>query len=408
MDAEPATSAARRPPAAPALDQLREDLYTARRYNIGFPGATDLAFSDLADLLTGSLLNNVGDPWLPGLGLNHTKHFEQQVISTVGAWFGAPHGCWGYVTTGASEGTLHAMDEAWQAFAGDLVVYSSAAGHYSIAKAARLLKLPLVMVRTDETGRIDCDDLESELSRRREHPALIVATAGTTMTEAVDDVAAIVKVCQRLAITRRRVHVDAALSGIPLALLPQPLRPAFDFTAGATSMVVSGHKFLGTLMPCAVLVYHRQPHAVAAGRPSYVGSADTTITGSRSGHTPLLLWHVLTTVGEAGLRARADASRKLAHYTHQRLLDIGWETRLNPHAFTVVLRTPPQQVRDKWVLPDDGHWSHVICMPGVGKDQIDELISDLQQPHDDAAPPAPSPMPGWPASHLAGLSTGDT
>jgi histidine decarboxylase len=43
----------------------------------------------------------------------------------------------------------------------------------------------------------------------------------------------------------------------------------------------------------------------------------------------------------------------------------------------VVLRTPPQAVRDKWVLADDGQWSHIVCVPGVTAAQIDEFVADL-------------------------------
>jgi histidine decarboxylase len=240
-----------------------------------------------------------------------------------------------------------------------------------------LVKLPLVMVRVDTTGRMDVADLQGELARRRDRPAMIVATAGTTMTEAVDDVAAIANACDQLAVTRRRIHVDAALSGIPLALLPDEARPSFDFTAGATSMVISGHKFLSTLMPCGVLVYAESPYNMSGGRVSYTGSADTTITGSRSGHTPLLLWWVLTTLGPEGLRRRAQASRELAAYTHRKIRDVGWPTQLNPHAFTVTLDQPPPTVMAKWVLATDGQTAHIVCMPGITREQIDEVVSDL-------------------------------
>jgi histidine decarboxylase len=153
-------------------------------------------------------------------------------------------------------------------------------------------------------------------------------------------------------------------------------------------MVISGHKFLSTLMPCGVLVYAQPPYAAVGNRIPYTGSADTTISGSRSGHTPLILWHVLRTLGVNGLRARAEASRQLATYTHTRLNDLGWESRLNPHAFTVVLRTPPQSVRDKWVLATDGQWSHIVCMPGITREQIDAFILDLvASRHTAAAPP---------------------
>lgn len=346
-----------------------------RRYDIGFPGATDISFADLAEWLTGQLLNNIGDPWDVGHGRNHTKPIEQQVVHTIAGLLRAPEGHWGYITTGATEGTLHALDDAWQRYP-DCVVYASAAAHYSVAKAARLLKLPLVLLRTDDAGRMDIDHLRRELLRRYDRAAMIVATAGTTMTEAVDDVAAITTACDELGIQRRRIHVDAALSGVPLALLPEPDRPSFDFTAGATSMVVSGHKFLSTLTPCGVLIYKQPPYATGSV-VAYTGSIDTTITGSRSGHTPLLLWWVLATQGEEGLRRRAEDARALAIYTHDRLREIGWPTGRNRHAFTVTLASPPPAVRAKWVLADDGQVAHIICMPGVTRPQIDEFLTDL-------------------------------
>ena len=358
------------------VKKILAEAQAARRYDIGFPGATDLRFPVLREILTGQLLNNIGDPWDLGHGRNHTKAIEQEVIAMVADLLHAPEGRWGYVTTGSSEGTLHALDEAWQRYP-DLVVYTSTAAHYSVVKGTRLLKLPLVMVRADDMGRMDIAELRGELAGRRDRPAMIVATAGTTMTEAVDDVSAIAHACDQFGMTRRRIHVDAALSGIPLALLPEETRPPFDFECGATSIVISGHKFLSTLMPCGVLVYADSPHNISSDRVSYTGSADTTITGSRSGHTPLLLWWALKSLGPDGLRARAQASRELAAYTHAKICDAGWPARLNPQAFTVTLEHPPPTILAKWVLATDGQIAHIVCMPGITRDQIDEFVADL-------------------------------
>ena len=107
-----------------------------------------------------------------------------------------------------------------------------------------------------------------------------------------------------------------------MALL-RKTRPQFDFTAGATSIGISGHKSLGTLMPCGVLVYAEAPYAAAIARVSYTATGDVTITGSRSGHTPLLLWTVLAGLGSDFHAARFDAARKLADYTCNRLADLG-------------------------------------------------------------------------------------
>jgi histidine decarboxylase len=372
---------------AARLATLERDLIGARHFDIGFPGAVDLEFPELADLMCGQLLNNIGDPRDPGHGRNHTKGFELEVVDLVADWLHAPEGRWGYVTSGASEGTEHALDEAWQTYR-DVVVYASAAVHYSVIKAVRRQKLSLVQVATEPGGRMDLADLHAELRLRRDRPAAIVATVGTTMTEAIDDVAGITAVCDRLAISRRRIHVDAALSGIPLALLPDGQRPAFDFAAGATSIVVSGHKFLGTGHPCGVLVYAESPYVRAGRTVPYTGSLDTTVLGSRSGHTPLLLWLSLMRLGADGHRARATAARNLAEYTCGRLTELGWNAWRHEHAFTVVLDRPPAAVTSRWVLADDGYRAHLITMPGVTQTQIDDFITDLATTRPHTAGPA--------------------
>jgi histidine decarboxylase len=371
------------------LAGLAADLKASNWYNIGYPGASDLKFWELSGLMAEQLLNNVGDPHEHSHDRRHTKPIEQQVVATIADLLRAPRHRWGYVTTGSSEAALHAMDEGARRYP-DALVYASAAAHYSVLKNAALLRLPLITVATHRGGQLDVDGLARVLQRHRDRAAIIVATAGTTMTEAVDDVAAITQVCDRLRITRRRIHVDAALSGIPLALLPDDQRPAFDFTAGATSMAVSGQKFFGTPMPCGVLVYAGRPLHRPNNQVPYIGSSDTTIVGSRSGHTPLMLWWALTTQRHDGHRRRAEASRELAEYTLQQLRAIGWPCDRQPHAFTVTLEQPPSTVTDKWVLASDrdtdphpgddgGGTAHIVCMPGVVQAQIDEFVTDLRR-----------------------------
>src|SRR5262249_46953745 len=158
-------------------------------------------------------------------------------------------------------------------------------------------------VRADHSGQIDYFDLEAQVERNRDRPAIVVANIGTTMTEAIDDVRRIHQILDSLAIRRRYVHADAALSGIPLALLNPDQRPGFDFVDGADSLIVSGHKFLGTPMPCGVVVVKESLCARLTRTGVYTGSPDTTITCSRSGHAALLIWYALRSCGIDGLRA---------------------------------------------------------------------------------------------------------
>ncbi len=176
--------------------------------------------------------------------------------------------------------------------------------------------------------------------------------------------------------TRLRIHVDAALAGLPLALLDDAERPAFDFAAGATSMVISGHKFLSTLTPCGVVVFD-QPPAGSGRRVPYLATHDSTITGSRSGHTSVLLRQSLFKLGVDGHRQRAESARALARHLHQRLGSIGWPARRNEHGFTVVMRRPQYAVRQRWHLAYQRDEAHVVCMPGVTREQIDAFVADI-------------------------------
>jgi histidine decarboxylase len=359
------------------LDEFARALEEARQTNIGFPGATDFDYTALAPFFASHLLNNVGDPFADGTGTNHTKAMEREVVGFLADLLRAPaNDRWGYVTTGASEGTLYALLLA-RALYPNGMTYVSDAAHYSVEKALDMLAMASITVRADDNGEVDYNDLASQVDRHRERPAIVVANVGTTMTEAVDDVRRINQILDAAAIRRRFVHADAALSGIPLALLPSDERPGFDFADGADSVIVSGHKFIGSPIPSGVVVVRASHRARLAQSIAYTGSPDTTITGSRSGHAPLIWWYAIRRHGVDGFRRRAEQAREIAAYAHRQLIRIGWDARRNTNAFTVVLRTPPASVTARWVLASSNGWSHIVCMPGVSRDQIDAFIADL-------------------------------
>jgi histidine decarboxylase len=70
-----------------------------------------------------------------------------------------------------------------------------------------------VIVPADDCGEMDYDALALAAEARADRPAIIVATVGTTMTEAVDDVARIHAALDRAGVPSRHIHVDGALSG---------------------------------------------------------------------------------------------------------------------------------------------------------------------------------------------------
>ncbi|MEH1031625.1 histidine decarboxylase [Micromonospora profundi] len=368
---------------AAALDHLVREADAAAATSIGFPGAVDLDHSEVLARLGNRLWNNIGDPADTG-GISHTRVLERAVITWLADILAMPaDDRWGYVTTGGTEGNLSALHAAYRRHPTARIYYSSAA-HYSIPKTVGLLGARGVVIDARTDGEMDYAHLSAQLRTRRRWPAIVVATAGTTMTEAVDDTARIRAVLDEHD-SDGHLHVDAALSGIPLAL---DGRLRLDDAGGIGSTAISGHKFLGVPTPCGVVLIrdHLRTHH---HHVPYTATADTTITGSRCGLAAALLWHAIATHGREGHRWRTTHARRLAAYTVEQLTAVGWPAWRHPHAFTVVLPTPPEQVRKKWLLATDGDTSHLICMPGITHGQIDAFVADLTA----AAPPRTIPRP---------------
>lgn len=373
----------------------------ARGRGLGFPAAFDIDYGPVQQLLGGGpVLNNLGDPSIDGTYPFHTKHLERDVITTIADLLRAPaDDRWGYVTSGSTEGIEHALHLARRRFP-QAMVYTTRAAHHSVTGAIDRLDLEHVTTATDESGEIDYADLAGALTQYRHRPAIIVANIGSALTEAVDDVRRIAEVCDTLGV-RRWIHADGALTGLPLALMPPDGRPGFDFVDGADSINVSGHKFLGTPVPCGVILVRdslRHQHRPAG---TYTGSPDTTLTNSRSGYAAACLWYALTTHGTDGLRQRAEQARTIAAYAHGRLVQLGLPAHRHPWGFTVSFDHPGDAIAARWGLPTHtgpgGHArTHLITMPGVTRDHTDELTDNLRgytpaHHHTDPPPVVPAP-----------------
>jgi len=358
------------------LDRFLERLQRDAALEIGFPVAFDFDYSALTPFLSFSL-NNAGDPFMPMTYLLNSHEFEQEVVAFFARLARAPEDkWWGYVTNGSTEGNLYGLYLARELLPKG-IVYFSQDSHYSVGKNLHFLNMRHIMIRTQPNGEMDYEDLRETLRIRRDAPPIIFANIGTTMKEARDDITVIRGILDDLAIESRYIHCDAALCGGYAAFLDP--RPAWDFEDGADSIAISGHKFIGSPIPCGI-VLARRGHVDRIGHSvAYIGSVDTTISGSRNGFTPLLLWYAIRSLGLEGMRRRIEDSLEVAAYAEQRFKDIGIAAWRNPQALTVVFPQPPEAVCHKWQLATANGFSHIICMPHVRREQIDLLIGDIQR-----------------------------
>ncbi len=356
------------------LDNLLKKIEEKTANFLGYPVSKDFNYDALLPFLQYPM-NNLGDPFVDSTYGVDSREMEKDVLRFFAQLFRADKNDWsGYVTNGGSEGNLYGLYLARERYPKGMVYYSEST-HYSVQKNIHLLNMPSIVIRSQENGEMDYTDLKESIALHRNVPAIVLANIGTTMTEAKDDVRKIKSILKKSALKHHYIHSDAALSGTISAFL-EP-RPAFDFADGADSLAISGHKFIGSPIPCGVVIVKKSNKDRIALSVSYIGSSDTTITGSRNGHSPLFLWYAIRKMGMEGLRKRVEGSLQMAEYTENRLNEVGVKAWRNPNAITVVLPAQHDFVKEKWQLATEDGQTHIICMPNVTKEQIDEFIEDV-------------------------------
>lgn len=341
---------------------------------VGYPCSQDFDYPEIAPFLRFAL-NNVGDPFAESIYRENTFPFEREVVAFFQKHLRAPEGeTWGYVTAGGTEGNLYGLYLARELYP-DGVVYYSEHTHYSAAKIVRVLGARSIMIRGRDDGEIDYDDLYETLKLRRDVPPIILANIGTTMHGAVDDLVKIRALLKDLALTRHYIHADAALSGmiLPWVKDSQP----FGFDAGIDSVAVSGHKFIGSPVPCGVALAHRRHVDRVARSVEYVGCMDTTIAGSRNALSPLILWCALQRRGEDGFRKRAQHCLRLAGYATARFKDAGIAAWRHKNSITVVFPRPGDSVIADWQIAPSRDIAHIITLPHVTREMIDRVVHDV-------------------------------
>jgi histidine decarboxylase len=359
------------------LNTLYETLCERAGSFLGYPSNTSYDYAGIEKFLS-LPINNIGDPFDGNLYGVNTHEFEREVLDFFAKLYHIPKkDYWGYVTHGGTEGNMYGLYLAREMCPGG-IVYFSEDTHYSVPKIVRVLGMTHIVVRSQPKGEMSYDDLREILRMNRDKPVIILANIGTTMKGAVDNIGKIEEVLHENAIRQSYIHCDAALGGMILPFVKGA--PVFDFRAQIDSIAVSGHKFIG--MPFSSGVVIAKKHNVERVKTAieYIGAADTTISGSRNGITPLMLWMAIRRLGQKGFKEQVTRVLRLTEYTVEQLTQKGWEAWANSYYNTVVIKRPSKKVIKKWQLAVQGDIAHIIIMPHTKKEQIDGLIADLYHP----------------------------
>jgi glutamate/tyrosine decarboxylase-like PLP-dependent enzyme len=294
----------------------------------------------LAEMLAAGLNANCG-------GRDHIPvEVERQVTRWVREIFEFPESATGLFVTGTSMANLIAVLIARDAALGfevrgggvaadrrRLTAYTSKAVHGCVPKAMDIAGLgsdALRLIPADSRCRIDLAALAAAIQRDREAgftPFLVVGTAGTVNTGAIDDLAGIADLCLR---EKLWFHVDGAFGA--LAKLAPDLAPKVNGMERADSVAFDFHKWgqapydAGFILvrdgvahknafalPAAYL--QRAERGLAAGSPWPCDFGPDLSRGFRA----LKVWFTLKVFGVDAIGASISRTCALARYLEARI-----------------------------------------------------------------------------------------
>lgn len=336
------------------------------------------------------------------------------------------------------------------------VIFFSADTHYSLLKHCRILGIRTFFEVAQEyypgqcplggrwpqevpsegddmgPGSIDIPKLTTlvEFFASRGYPIICVFNLGSTFKGAYDDVGrageALMPIFEKYGLLERKIHfdplhpervdirtgywihVDGALGAAYVPYLRMAYEegriekcpPLFDFRLPFVhSINVSGHKYIGSPLPCGVYLTKVKYEIRPPSDPAYIGTPDTTFAGSRAGFSALLLWSSLSRRSKREEIETVIRLQELAKYTTNRLNEISeligedlWVAR-SELSLAIRFRQPNDVIVQKYTLSCTSlyaristtqvvqrNYSHVYIMRHVTKELLERFFEDLLEP----------------------------
>lgn len=330
------------------------------------------------DAVTASA-NIFGGIWEAGAG---GIWAENEAIAFLVELLGWPETAAGCFVSGGTTGNLSALVTARDAARrvrggrpdGGWTLLCTSDAHSSIVSAANVLDVNLRQIPVDERGHLTGDALRAAAVDTPSAFA-VVASAGTTNTGIVDDLADLADVCDDHGLW---LHVDGAYGGA--GLLAESARARFAGIERADSFIVDPHKWLFSTYDCCALIYRdpdaaRDAHAQHASYLDHVdreepNPTDLAVHLSRRVRG-LPFWFGLATHGtdryreavERCLRTAREVADGIEETEHLRLL-------LAPELSVLLFDRPGWDETDYQVWSDRlAHEGTMLCFPTRWREQ---------------------------------------
>ena len=294
----------------------------------------------LAEMVAAGLNMNCG-------GRDHIGlYVEKQIALWMAEALGLPNTASGVFLTGSSMANFAALivakvkacgpgirERGLGSFAGQLIAYTSAEAHGCIAQAMELSGLGSANLRkigVDRAGRMDVARLRKAIEEDRSSgllPFMIVATAGTVNTGAIDPLEDISEVAKK---EQLWFHVDGGIGA--LASFSPALRPRISGIEKSDSVALDFHKWGHVPYDAGfLLVRDHAAHKQAFSSPAaYLQRADRGLAAGETwpcdlgpdlsrGFRALKTWMTIQTLGADRMGEAMLANCLAARYLSQKV-----------------------------------------------------------------------------------------
>ncbi len=285
---------------------------------------------------------------------------ENQMIQWLCSLVGYPSRAHGNLCSGGSIANLIALQVARDASGIDSggvrrsVIYATEHVHHCVHKSLRTIGLSEAqfrMVPMNDRYQMNAAALHDLMTRDKGEglrPLVVVATAGTTDTGAIDPLAAIADACAE---HHAWFHVDAAYGGF-FRLVDQ-LQEKFRGIERSDSVVIDPHK--GMFLPFGIGVVlvrdaakllksysHEAPYMQDALGSEAISPADTSPELSKH-FRGLRMWLPLHLHGVAPFRANLEEKALLCRSFYEGVRNLGFETGPEPELSVALFRYPARE-----------------------------------------------------------------
>jgi aromatic-L-amino-acid decarboxylase len=309
---------------------LDESIAQPRPRYFAFIGSSGLEIGAIADLLAHTYDINLA------VDARAATALERQAVGWVGEFVGFPTSSGAFTSGGTISNVTALVAARERALPGSragglgglrIAVYGSAEVHYSVTRAVELLGIGSDNFRDieiDGAHRMRPDVLASVIDRDIDAgitPIAVIATAGTTLTGAIDPVGPIADVCAERGVW---LHVDGAY-GLPAAATAAR-HELFAGLDRADSASVDVHKWMYLPKACGVVLV-REPHRLEAAFAHEQGylphqqhelhAVDITLEYSRP-FRALKLWLALRAHGAGQFRDAIERNLHEAELLYRR------------------------------------------------------------------------------------------